>query len=145
MSCIYGTRQFGFEDQGWIAHLTISTLLDRPITIYGDGKQVRDVLYVEDLLRAYDAFVASRLTRGVFNIGGGPAHTTSLGELLDALEQATGKRSPITHRTWRPSDQKVYITDLSHIRQMIGWEPRVSFHDGLRRLAEWVSTNRELF
>lgn len=145
MSCIYGTRQFGFEDQGWIAHFTISTLLGRPITIYGDGKQVRDVLYVEDLIRAYDAFLNSSLTHGVFNMGGGATQTVSLKELLDLLAQLTGKRSPVTYAPWRPSDQKVYISDIAHAQRTLRWQPRIAFPEGLERLVTWVEEHRELF
>ncbi len=145
MSCIYGTRQFGFEDQGWVAHFTIATLFGRPLTIYGDGKQVRDVLYVEDLVEAYDRFIASDIQHGVFNIGGGPGQTASLLELLDLLEQLTGKRSPVTFTGWRPSDQKVYISDLTHIGRVLRWQPRTPFRDGLARLIEWVRANPGLF
>ncbi|RKY96666.1 MAG: nucleoside-diphosphate sugar epimerase, partial [Candidatus Hydrothermota bacterium] len=115
MSCIYGTRQFGTEDQGWLAHFAISTLQGNPITIYGDGKQVRDVLYITDLLNVYDLFKEnSKKFRGeVFNIGGGRENTVSLLELLNILEEKIGKRSKITFEDWRPSDQKVYISDIS--------------------------------
>lgn len=145
MSCIYGTRQFGFEDQGWVAHFVISTLLGRPLTIYGNGKQVRDVLYVEDLIRAFDAFIASSLPSAVFNIGGGSGNTVSLLELLDLLEELSGKRSAIAYQEWRPSDQKVYISDLSRIKRQLGWQPRVSFREGLGRLIAWVKERAELF
>ena len=145
MSCIYGTRQFGFEDQGWVAHFAISAVLKRPVTIYGDGKQVRDVLYVEDLIHAFDRFIASPLAHGVFNMGGGPAQTVSLQELLDLLEQLTGKRSPVAYADWRPSDQKVYISDLARVQRALAWQPRISFPDGLGRLVKWVEEHRELF
>lgn len=145
MSCIYGTRQFGFEDQGWVAHFVISTLLGRPLTIYGNGKQVRDVLYVEDLIRAFDTFIASSLSSGVFNIGGGSGNTVSLLELVDLLEETTGKRSAVTYQDWRPSDQRVYISDLSKIARQLDWQPRVSFRQGLSRLIAWVKEQAELF
>lgn len=145
MSCTYGTRQFGFEDQGWVAHFTISTLLGRPLTIYGDGKQVRDVLYVEDLVRAFDQFVHSDLPHGVFNIGGGPAQMLSLLELLDLLAERMGQRSPVTFADWRPSDQKVYVSDLTRIQQALAWQPATTVSDGLERLILWVGRHRELF
>ena len=145
MSCIYGTRQFGFEDQGWIAHFTVSTLLDRPITIYGNGKQVRDVLYVEDLIAAFDRFIERSLPHGVFNLGGGPQHTLSLVELLDALAGRTGKRAPVQYADWRPSDQKVYVSDIARAKSALGWEPRVSVAEGLDRVIQWVGEHRELF
>src|SRR3989338_1879638 len=90
MSCIYGIRQFGFEDQGWVAWFIVATLLKRPITIYGDGKQVRDVLYVTDLIGAYDRFIRSNLKHEVFNVGGGPHNTISLLEFLDCVQEETG-------------------------------------------------------
>jgi len=104
MSCIYGTRQFGTEDQGWVAHFIISTLEERPITIYGDGKQVRDVLFITDLIEAYDKFKknSKHLKGEVFNIGGGRENTISLIELLNLLEKKTGKRSKIKFADWRP-------------------------------------------
>ena len=145
MSCIYGTRQFGFEDQGWVAHFTISTILGRPLVIYGNGKQVRDVLYVEDLIQAFDRFVASGLAHGVFNVGGGPTQTASLLELLDNLEELTGKRSPVSYRDWRPSDQKVYISDLSHVGAVLHWQPHVAFPEGVGRLVQWVQEHPDLF
>lgn len=110
MSCIYGTRQFGNEDQGWVAHFALSTLRDEPLTIFGDGKQVRDVLYVTDLIRAYDAFLSDPEGKsGVYNVGGGPDNTTSLLEFLDLLEEKTGKRTDISFDEWREGDQKVYL------------------------------------
>jgi CDP-paratose 2-epimerase len=145
MSCIYGTRQFGVEDQGWVAWFVIATLLGKPINIDGDGKQVRDTLYVTDLVRAYDAFVESDLLHGVFNMGGGPAHTLSLLDLLDLLEDLTGKRSPITFRDWRPSDQKVYISDIRRAERLLRWRPEITPEEGVRRLVEWVEEHRDVF
>lgn len=145
MSCIYGTRQFGFEDQGWVAWFVIATLFDRPITIYGDGKQVRDLLYVTDLIKAYDKFIHSRLRHEVFNIGGGPHNTTSLLEFLDEIERQTGKRPKITFSSWRPSDQKVYISDIKKIEDTLNWQPRISPKEGARRLIAWVRQNKRLF
>ena len=145
MSCVYGTRQFGFEDQGWAAWFVIATLAGKPITIYGDGKQVRDFLYVDDLIRAYDLFIESDLRHAVFNIGGGPDNTTSLLEFLDFLEKQTGKRAKITFSKWRPSDQKIYISDLTKIIKELGWEPKISSMEGIRRMISWVDGNRKYF
>ena len=142
MSCIFGTRQFGFEDQGWVAWFIIAALFNKPITIYGNGKQVRDLLYVDDLVEAYDKFIKGDLRHAVFNIGGGPENTTSLREFLDILEQETGRRSKITFRDWRPSDQKVYISDISKIREKLGWTPKISPREGVKRLVEWVEDNK---
>ena len=145
MSCIYGTRQFGVEDQGWVAHFVISTILGKPLTIYGDGKQVRDVLYVSDLVDAFDKFLNADLNHGVFNIGGGSDNTLSLLELLNILEELTGKRSKIAFSDWRPSDQKVYVSDISRGWEKLGWRPKVRLREGIRELVDWVEENRDLF
>jgi CDP-paratose 2-epimerase len=147
MSCIYGTRQFGVEDQGWVAWFTIAALLGKPITIYGDGKQVRDVLYVTDLVKAYDAFIQRRdkIHHGVYNVGGGINNTMSLLELIEILKSATGKTSPISFDKWRPSDQKVYISNISKAALELGWKPDVGPKDGVTKLSEWVKGNKEIF
>ncbi len=145
MSCIYGTRQFGVEDQGWVAWFTIATLLGKPLTLYGDGKQVRDVLYVTDLVELYDRFLESSLKHGVFTTGGGPRNTLSLLQLLDLLEKLTGKRSKISYSDWRPSDQKVFVADISKARKALGWEPKVSPQEGVKKLVEFVSANKGMF
>jgi len=145
MSCIYGTRQFGVEDQGWVAWFTIATILEKPITIYGNGKQVRDVLYVGDLVGTYDAFIKNDLPYGVFNMGGGAKNTLSLLELLELLEDLIGKRSKITFTDWRPSDQKVYISDISNAKEKLSWSPKVSPQEGVKRLIKWVEENARLF
>ena len=145
MSCIYGERQFGVEDQGWVAWFSIATLLGKPITIYGDGKQVRDVLYIGDLVQAYDAFLKSNLTHGLFNIGGGPNNTLSLLKLLDLLEDLTGKKSEIKFAGWRPADQKVYISDISKAKRELGWVPKIDPKGGVKKMINWISGNLGLF
>lgn len=147
MSCIYGLRQFGVEDQGWVAWFTIATITGKPITIYGDGKQVRDILYVTDLVNAFDSFLQrkNQLSGEVFNMGGGPENTISLIELLDMLEQLTGKRSKITFSNWRPSDQKVYVSNISKAKEKLRWSPKVSPKEGVEKLVNWVSENKHLF
>lgn len=145
MSCIYGTRQFGVEDQGWVAWFTIATLLGKPITIYGDGKQVRDILYVEDLIRAYDLFIESNLKYEVFNIGGGYTNTLSLIELLDQLKDLTGKKVKVHYDDWRPSDQKVYVSNIEKIKKTLGWTPKISAKRGIKMLVEWINENKHLF
>ena len=145
MSCIYGTRQLGVEDQGWVSWFTIATLLDKPITIYGDGKQVRDVLYIQDLLRAYELFINSDIPHAVINTGGGKNFSMSLLELLDILKKRTGKKSKITFSAWRPSDQKVYISDISKANKLLGWKPEVSPEDGVGKLIDWSQANLDLF
>jgi CDP-paratose 2-epimerase len=145
-SCIYGTRQFGIEDQGWVAHFVISAVLGRPLTIYGDGRQVRDALYIDDLLDAFDAAVEGiDVTRGrVYNIGGGPTHTASPLGLLRSLEEILEKKIEVDFSDWRPGDQKVYISDIRRAQHDFGWAPKTDLPTGLRHLVEWVQGNQEL-
>lgn len=145
MSCIYGERQFGFEDQGWVAWFVIANLTRQPITIYGNGKQVRDLLYVTDLVQAYDRFVRSDLRHGIFNTGGGPHHTTSLLECLELIERLTGQKMQVTFDDWRPSDQKVYISDIRRIKERLGWQPTIAPEEGIQRIIAWVKANPRLF
>ncbi len=147
-SCIYGPRQFGIEDQGWVAWFVIAALLERPITIYGDGKQVRDILYVDDLLDAYDAAIANigRVAGQVYNIGGGETNTLSIwAEFGPLLARLFGREIPVSRADWRPGDQKVYISDIRKAKAELNWSPRVDVESGVRRLYEWVVANRELF
>lgn len=145
-SCIYGYRQFGIEDQGWVAWFTIAATLGRPITIYGDGKQVRDVLFVDDLIAAYESAWERRdtISGRVYNIGGGPANAISLRNLLDFLKAEVAPDLTISHGDWRPGDQPVYVSDIAKAREELGWSPDVSWAEGARRLAEWVRENRPL-
>jgi CDP-paratose 2-epimerase len=145
MSCIYGTRQFGMEDQGWVAWFTIAALTGKPLTIYGDGKQVRDLLWVDDLVAAYRAFLGSDRPYGVYNMGGGPENTLSLLELLEQLGGHLGRKVPVAMADWRPSDQKVYISDISKARRDLRWAPEVAPRAGVDRLIAWVEENRKLF
>ena len=146
MSCIYGTRQFGMEDQGWVAWFVIAALSGKPITIFGDGKQVRDVLWIDDLLRAYEAFIEQRDLRvEVFNMGGGPRHTLSLLELLEIIQKSAGIAPRISYAGWRPSDQKVYVSDVRRARELLGWEPRTTPSEGVERLIGWTRENLERF
>jgi CDP-paratose 2-epimerase len=145
LSCIFGTRQFGVEDQGWISHFAISTILGRPLTIYGNGKQVRDVLYVDDLVQLFDQFIHSSLPHGVFNVGGGPGQTVSLLELLDALQDLTGRRSTVRLLDPRPSDQRIYISNTQKVEHQVGWRPRTSVSEGLQNVVAWVREHQALF
>lgn len=141
MSCIYGPRQFGNEDQGWVAHFAISAKRGEPLTIFGDGKQVRDILYVKDLVRAYDSFLSNPQDKpAVFNIGGGPKNTTSLIELLEILSEDQGWETKVTYDDWREGDQKVYVSDITRAKEELDWKPRVGFTEGLDRFADWLST-----
>ncbi len=147
-SCIYGIRQFGVEDQGWVAHFCISAALGRPITIYGDGKQVRDVLWITDLLDAYDLAAGQpEVAAGkIYNIGGGPANTMSIwAEFEPLLSSLSGSRVAVQYREARVGDQKVYVSNIDKARRELGWEPKVSVPEGVRRLWEWVAENRALF
>ncbi|MBS7622843.1 NAD-dependent epimerase/dehydratase family protein [Candidatus Bathyarchaeota archaeon] len=145
MSCVYGERQFGVEDQGWLAWFVLATLTSRQITIFGDGKQVRDVLYISDLVRALDLFLSSNIRSEVFNIGGGPTNTLSILELLDLIEEFVGSRPNISFSDWRPADQKVYVSNISRARKMLKWEPIIGPREGVKRLVRWFTENIELF
>ncbi|MFQ6085407.1 MAG: NAD-dependent epimerase/dehydratase family protein [Candidatus Bathyarchaeia archaeon] len=145
MSCIFGERQFGVEDQGWVAWFTIATLTGMPITIYGDGKQVRDVLYVEDLVRAFDLFLSLGLKHEVFNMGGGPENVLSLLELLSLLEELTGRKPKVSFDDWRPADQKVYVSDISKAKRKLGWGPKVAPREGVKRLVEWFADSIDVW
>lgn len=142
MSCVYGPRQFGTEDQGWVAHFVISAMTGRPITIYGDGKQVRDLLFVTDLIAAMRAAVERihRTAGQVYNIGGGPENTLSVWrEFAPLLSEILGRPlDPPSFGPWRPGDQKVYISDIRKAMQDLDWQPRVNVREGLTRLVEWV-------
>lgn len=138
MSCIYGERQFGFEDQGWVAHFIFSLLRNQEVTIFGNGKQVRDLLYVRDLIRAFEAVIEKKPRVRVFNIGGGMGNTLSLLEFVAHLEKHSGKKLKVRFAPERPSDQKVYISDFSLLTRKTGWKPRVSVCEGIDRLYDWV-------
>ena len=146
-SCIYGYRQFGIEDQGWVAWFTIQAIHGRPITIYGDGKQVRDMLFIEDLLDAYEAaFDNIETTNGkIYNVGGGPRNARCLLELLQELEALSGKQIPRHFRGWRPGDQPVFICDVEKAKQDFGWEPKTSPEEGVTLLYHWIAENKALF
>ena len=146
-SCIYGYRQFGVEDQGWVAWFMIASHLGRPITIYGDGKQVRDILFIDDLLDAYDAaFTAGDRAAGkAYNIGGGPQNVLSLLELLTYIEKRRGSKLNYGFADWRPGDQKVFVSDIGLARQELGWIPATSCQQGLDLLYDWVGNNLALF
>ena len=140
MSCLYGPHQYGNEDQGWVAHFLISAMLDRPISIFGDGYQVRDVLYVDDAVAAYLLALDNidRIAGNAFNLGGGSANALSLRELLRQLKQISGRNPVVSYHPWRPGDQRWYVSDTTAISQALGWKPRVDVDGGLRRLADWV-------
>ncbi len=147
-SCIYGPRQFGIEDQGWVAWMIIAAVTGRPLTIYGDGKQIRDVLNVNDLLDAYDAAVGNiSTTRGsVYNLGGGPTNTLAIWmEFGTLLEKLMGRSLTVLHSNWRPGDQRVFVADIRKAEREMGWKPRINVEAGVTALYDWVIKNRELF
>jgi CDP-paratose 2-epimerase len=143
MSCIYGPHQFGTEDQGWIAHFLIRALKGEPITLYGDGKQVRDILFVEDLIDAMLLAQANmpRITSEPFNIGGGARNTISLAELLDLIEELHGHRPDTRPGAWRPGDQRYYVSDTAKMTRATGWSPKVGVREGVTRLYNWLRGN----
>jgi len=147
MSCIAGPRQFGTEDQGWVAHFLYSALSGAPVVLYGDGRQVRDVLSVSDLVRACEAVAEHRARSAgqIYNIGGGPANTTSLLELMREIENLTGRPVRFQSAERRPGDQLVYITDCGKIRRDTGWEPRLGVRQTLEQIYDWWKRNQELF
>jgi CDP-paratose 2-epimerase len=146
-SCIYGYRQFGVEDQGWVTWFCIAAMLSRPITIYGDGKQVRDVLFIDDLVRLYELTCNNidKVAGGVFNIGGGPANTLSLHELIALLEEIQGRKISLAYKGWRRGDQKVFIADISLVEKKLGWMPAINPSKGVTMLYNWVKDNKLLF
>ena len=147
MSCIAGPRQFGNEDQGWVAHFLYSALRGEPISLYGDGRQVRDVLAVEDLMRAFEGVRAriSRTAGQVYNVGGGLKNTTSLLELIESIGAFTGHRLDYNIQPVRPGDQPIYVTDYGKLRREVGWEPQMSVKQILENIHSWWKENRELF
>ncbi len=147
-SCIYGPYQFGVEDQGWVAWFMIAALLNKSIAIYGSGKQVRDLLYIDDLLRAYELAIKNiNKTKGqIYNIGGGPKNTISIWfELKPILEMLFGRNIPVTFRDWRPGDQPIFISDIKKAKKDFGWEPKIGVREGMKELHSWISNNRRLF
>ena len=146
-SCIYGYRQFGVEDQGWVAWFTIRAAFGAPVTIFGDGRQVRDVLFIDDLV---DGFLAAieriDVSAGrIYNIGGGPQNQLSLLELVASLDALTGRKLKVSFADWRPGDQRVFVCDIAKAKAELGWSPKVGSADGIEQLYRWVDSNRALF
>ena len=145
MSCIYGPHQQGNEDQGWVAHFMLSALEHEPITLFGDGKQVRDVLYVEDLVRALLIAEdrAAEFAGRAFNIGGGPGNAVSLLDVLEILAAVRGEAPQIRRRPWRTGDQRYYVSDTSAFSVATGWRPEVGVAEGVQRLHAWLLDDRQ--
>jgi CDP-paratose 2-epimerase len=146
MSCIYGPHQFGTEDQGWVAHFLIRALEERPLTLYGDGMQVRDILYVEDLVRAFllaEENIGS-IAGQAFNMGGGAGNTVSLLELVDLIGSLHGRRPKVSFEDWRTGDQRYYVSDFAKFAAATGWRPRVDARQGVGNLYNWLLEFRGL-
>ncbi|HCR70266.1 MAG TPA: CDP-paratose 2-epimerase [Anaerolineae bacterium] len=147
-SCIYGPRQFGIEDQGWVAWFIIAAVMRKDITVYGDGKQVRDILHVDDLMNAYDLAVEKiDVAKGqVYNMGGGPDNVMSIwAEFGPKLEKYIGETIEVARGDWRPGDQKVFYADISKAEKELGWRPTINVERGVQMLFEWVKENKSLF
>jgi CDP-paratose 2-epimerase len=144
MSCIYGPHQFGTEDQGWVAHFLIRALEGRPITLYGDGYQVRDILFVDDLVDAFLLAQENMTSQAgqAFNIGGGPGNTVSLLELIDLIGELLGRKPEVQFDGWRPGDQRYYVSDTGKFERATGWKPRITAQEGLRQLTDWLTEHR---
>jgi CDP-paratose 2-epimerase len=140
MCCVYGPHQWGDENHGCVAHFLRQTLARRPVMIYGDGRQVRDLLYVEDLVQALDLCAShmSQCAGRAFNIGGGPQNALSLLELLDLIGHAFGVQPRVRHTDWRAGDQRFYVSDTTRFSTITGWQPRVKVGSGIRKLHEWI-------
>lgn len=147
-SCIYGPRQFGIEDQGWVAWFIIAAVMRKDITVYGDGKQVRDILHVDDLMNAYDLAVEKiDIAKGqVYNMGGGPDNVMSIwAEFGPKLEKYIGETIEVARGDWRPGDQKVFYADISKAEKELGWRPNINVERGVQMLFDWVKENKNLF
>ncbi len=144
-SCIYGEHQFGVEDQGWVAWFSIAAMLGKPITIYGTGKQVRDILFADDLVRLYDLALKNidRVKGQAYNIGGGPGNTISLIELMDTLQQKFGYQLILSHADTRPGDQPIFVADIRKAKRDLGWEPQIDVATGVQRLNDWLIANKQ--
>jgi CDP-paratose 2-epimerase len=143
MSCIYGPRQFGTEDQGWVMHFVRSTLERQPVVIYGDGKQVRDILYVDDLVDAFLRAVDCVQTCAgkVYNVGGGAENALPILDVLRCLESMGHPPASLSFQDWRSGDQKAYVSDISLAAAELGWKPKVGREEGLQLLVDWAAQN----
>jgi CDP-paratose 2-epimerase len=147
-SCIYGPHQFGIEDQGWVAWFIIALTKGKTISIYGNGKQVRDLLFVEDLVRAYDLAAKNiKQTKGqIYNIGGGTKNTISIWfDFKPILEKLLGRKIKPKFADWRPGDQPIYVSDIRKAKRDFGWGPKINVQLGIEKLYNWVSANKKLF
>ena len=147
-SCIYGPRQFGVEDQGWLAWMMIAAVTGKQITVYGDGKQVRDVLHVNDLLNAYDIAIEKidHAKGQAYNVGGGTRNVMAIwAEFGPILERLVGRKIVVARDEWRPGDQRVFYADFRKAQRELGWEPKIDLEEGMELLFDWINKNRNLF
>lgn len=146
MSCIYGPHQFGTEDQGWVAHFLLQALRQQPITLYGTGKQVRDLLYAEDLINAMELTRKNikKLSGQAFNMGGGADNAVSLVEVIDMIKKLHGTPVDLRFSEWRPGDQQYYVSDTHKFQLATGWKPKVGYREGIERLYHWLLENRSI-
>jgi CDP-paratose 2-epimerase len=144
-SCIYGPRQYGLESQGWVAWLILSAISGKPLNVYGDGKQVRDLLYIDDLIDCYLALheAQAQVAGEVFNVGGGPDNLLSILELIGQLESLTGRSLDVHFASWRPADQRVYVSDTRKVCERLGWSPKISPLNGVAKLYAWICDRLE--
>ncbi|HJO39519.1 MAG: SDR family NAD(P)-dependent oxidoreductase [Vicinamibacterales bacterium] len=145
-SCIYGQRQFGVEDQAWVAWFIIASVLEKPLTLFGTGKQVRDLLFIDDLIELYLRCVecGSEVSGEIYNVGGGPNNAVSLLESIECLEAISGRRTHYSFADWRLGDQRIYVSDVAKAERDLGWRPQVTVAEGIKRIYEWVVENRSL-
>jgi CDP-paratose 2-epimerase len=141
-SCIYGAHQYGTEDQGWVAHFVHSILKERPLTIYGDGTQVRDLLDARDLSRLYEQVITDieRARGEIYNVGGGPENERNLLEVIERIGTLTGKQPRYTFADWREGDQEYYVSDITKAKEQLDWKPEIPFDQGLHDLVAWASS-----
>lgn len=144
LSCIYGILQHGTTDQGWISYFLKSALSNHPIVIYGDGKQVRDILYISDLVTLFDLILKDSGFGEVYNIGGGYENTISLLELIEFLKEKFKLELKHSFSDWRQADQKVYYSDISKAKNDLKWTPTVSKEEGITKMYEWLRTTEEM-
>ncbi|ACL55475.1 NAD-dependent epimerase/dehydratase family protein [Methylobacterium nodulans] len=146
MSCIYGPRQMGTEDQGWVAHFLIRALAEQPIAIYGDGYQVRDILHVADAVAAYRAALAriGQVSGRAYNLGGGPANAVSLRQVLGAIRDLVAQPLDLSFHDWRAGDQRYYVSDTRRAAADLGLDAPIAWRTGLRDLARWLAEARGL-
>ena len=145
LSCIYGGMQYGIEDHGWITWLTMLAIFEKKIKIFGDGKQVRDALYIDDLVKLfYKIAIKKNIKSEIYNVGGSSKNSLSLLELVNSLEKKLKKKVNFRKYNWRPGDQKIYISNISKVSKELNWKPEVEISKGLDRVIEWVKLNQKI-